>query len=203
MLVNLIGFATTWLALSSTLVNAHGSHDSPQNPSGDWATWHMQEEHHIDNFDAASFFTLHDYDSSGAWTPEEIRRTYGLDDVSNSGLPEDRKQQVVQQVLSLFDRSNLGVITRDDWMAAIAAGKRLPNFGLGPGHHGDNEYEYEIHHFEKFHGDDAKEEDLTHPEDIEHFRKHDAEEDAEIRLEQLEKMQIVEANIPQKFRKQR
>lgn len=22
---------------------------------------------------------------------------------------------------------------------------------LGPGHHGDDEYEYEIHHFEKFH----------------------------------------------------
>ena len=24
---------------------------------------------------------------------------------------------------------------------------------LGPGHHGDDEYEYEIHHFEKFHGE--------------------------------------------------
>lgn len=123
--------------------------------------------------------------------------------MSNSALTEDRKQQVVQQVLSLFDRTNRGVITRDDWMATIASGKRLPNFGHGPGHHGDNEYEYEIHHFEKFHGDDAKEEDLTHPEDIEHFRQHDAAEDAEIGLELLERMQVVEANIPQKFRKQR
>ena len=85
----------------------------------------------------------------------------------------------------------------------IVEGKRLPNFGLGPGHHGDNEYEYEIHHFEKFHGDDAKEEDLTHPEDIEHFKAHDAQEDAELMVDQLEKMQIVEANIPQKFRRQR
>lgn len=159
------------------------------------------EEHHIDNFDAASFFTLHDYDSSGAWTPDEIRRTYGLDDVSNSAIGEDKKQQVVQQVLSLFDRSNLGVVTHNDWIQMIHAGKRLPNFGLGPGHHGDIEYEYEIHHFEKFHGDDAKEEDLTHPEDIEHFRRHDMEEDAALRLEQLEKMQIVEQNIPQKFRR--
>ena len=25
----------------------------------------------------------------------------------------------------------------------------------GPGHHGDDEYEYEIHHFEKFH-DESK-----------------------------------------------
>lgn len=124
---------------------------------------------------------------------------YGLDDVSNSGLGEDRKQQVVQQVLNLFDRSSLGVVTREDWMAMIGSGKRLPNFGLGPGHHGDIEYEYEIHHFEKYHGDDTKEEDLTHPEDIEHFRNHDAEEDASLRLDKLERMQIVEANIPQKF----
>lgn len=85
----------------------------------------------------------------------------------------------------------------------FAAGKRLPNFGLGPGHHGDVEYEYEIHHFEKYHGDDTKVEDLNHPEDIEHFRNHDAAEDAEARLEQLERMQIVEANIPQKFRRNR
>ena len=157
------------------------------------------EEHHIDNFDAASFFTLHDYDSSGAWTTDEIRKTYGLDHVSNAALSEDRKRQIIHQVLILFDPSNRGVVTRGDWMDMIAAGKRLPNFGVGPGHHGDIEYEYEIHHFEKYHGDGAKEEDLTHPEDIEHFRAHDAEEDAEERLAQLERMQIVEANIPQKF----
>jgi len=24
---------------------------------------------------------------------------------------------------------------------------QLADFGLGPGHHGDDEYEYEIHHF--------------------------------------------------------
>ena len=39
---------------------------------------------------------------------------------------------------------------------------------MGPGHHGDDEYEYEIHHFEKFHNEDTTEEELTHPEDIEH-----------------------------------
>ena len=65
-------------------------------------------------------------------------------------------------------------------------------------------YEYEIHHWEKYHsGEDAREEDLTHPEDIEHFRKHD-EEDA--RHEEWEKAQreakqgVVERNIPAKFR---
>ena len=34
-------------------------------------------------------------------------------------------------------------------------GQRLKDFGLGPGHHGDDEYEYEIHHFEKYH-DESK-----------------------------------------------
>jgi hypothetical protein len=86
-------------------------------------------------------------------------------------------------------------------MRQTQAGKKLPDSAYGPGHHGDIEYEYEIHHFEQFHGDDAKEEDLTHPEDIEHFRLHDEMEAAEERLEQLERMQIVEANIPQKFLK--
>ncbi|BDD62775.1 hypothetical protein MPDQ_006120 [Monascus purpureus] len=201
MLARIVGLATAVLALSSTLANAHGAHSDEQNPSGDWATRHMQEEHHIDNFDAGSFFTMHDYDSSGAWTPDEVRKTYGLDDASTSAVSEEKKQQAVREIFALFDPANTGSISRDDWLNLIASGVRLPDFGFGPGHHGDMEYEYEIHHFEKYHGDDAKEEDLTHPEDIEHFKKHDEEEDAASRLEKLEKMRIVEANIPQKFLK--
>lgn len=73
--------------------------------------------------------------------------------------------------------------------------------GYGIGHHGDDEYEYEIHHFEKFHGPDTKLEDLTHPEDIEHFRRHEeADRRQEVR-ERMDRMQIVEANIPAKFRR--
>jgi hypothetical protein len=34
-------------------------------------------------------------------------------------------------------------------MAFSNAGKELPDFGLGPGHHWDMEMEYEIHHWEK------------------------------------------------------
>lgn len=48
---------------------------------------------------------------------------------------------------------------------------------------------------------DTKEEDLTHPEDIEHFRKHDEMDAAAERQQLLDEMQIVEANIPQKFRR--
>lgn len=48
---------------------------------------------------------------------------------------------------------------------------------------------------------DTREEDLTHPEDIEHFRKHDEMDAAAERQRLLDEMQIVEANIPQKFRR--
>ncbi|KAJ5690300.1 hypothetical protein N7462_004692 [Penicillium macrosclerotiorum] len=188
------------LALGSGLVNAHGSHSNDQPPSDDWATRHMiGTSHRI--LRCALFFTLHDYDSSGAWTPDEVRKTYGIDDESNKGVSESRKESAVRAVFDLFDPQNTGFIKRDAWLKAVAAGTRLPDLGFGPGHHGDIEYEYEIHHFEKYHGEDATEEELTHPEDIEHFRQHDAMEAAQKRLDMLEAMQVVDANIPSKFRR--
>jgi len=80
-------------------------------------------------------------------------------------------------------------------------GSRLPDFNLGPGHHGDDEYEYEIHHFQKFHGENAKEEDLTHPEDIEHFKLHDELDRLaeEVEKRELTSGQVVEGNIPKMF----
>ncbi|OOQ89312.1 EF hand domain containing protein [Penicillium brasilianum] len=202
MISRLILVVASALALSSGLASAHGSHSNDgQPPSNDWATRHMMEEHHIEGFDALSFFTLHDYDASDAWTPEEVRKTYGLDDESNRGVSESSKESAIRAVFDLFDPSNTGTISRDAWLKTIAAGTRLPDLGYGPGHHGDLEYEYEIHHFEKFHGDDATEEELNHPQDIEHFRLHDELEAAQLRLEKLEDMQVVEANIPSKFRR--
>jgi hypothetical protein len=162
---------------------------------------HDTEEHHIEGFDAPSFFTLHDYDSSGTWTPDEVRKTYGLDDESNRAASESSKESAIRAVFDLFDPTNTGSISRENFLKTISAGTRLPDLGFGPGHHGDLEYEYEIHHFEKFHGDDATEEELTHPEDIEHFKLHDEMEAAQQRLEKLEDMQVVEANIPSKFRR--
>ncbi|OJJ50911.1 hypothetical protein ASPZODRAFT_148297 [Penicilliopsis zonata CBS 506.65] len=197
MLFPFLGLGAALLALSTT-ASAHGSHGDASDEK-DWATRHMIEEHHIDTFDAGAFFSLHDFDTSGAWTADEVRKMYGLDDESNAGVSEDRKQRAVREVFAVFDPSNTGVISRNQWLRLLDDGVRLPDLGYGPGHHGDDEYEYEIHHFEKYHGEDATEEELTHPEDIEHFRKHDEEELAQFKLEQLENMQIVEANIPQKF----
>ena len=48
---------------------------------------------------------------------------------------------------------------------------------------------------------DTKEEDLIHPEDIEHFRKHEQMDAAADRQAQLDQMAIVEENIPAKFRR--
>jgi hypothetical protein len=48
---------------------------------------------------------------------------------------------------------------------------------------------------------DTREEDLTHPEDIEHFRKHDQMDAEAERLEKLNQLPINEANIPAMFRR--
>lgn len=161
----------------------------------------LQEEHHIAGFDPASFFTLHDFDNDGLWTPTEIGRTYGLYDPSNAALPPQRRTQIVDIVLALFDGNGDGRISRDEWRSAHAAGAVLPDLGTGPGHHGDDEYEYEIHHWEKYHDENTKLEDLTHPEDIAHFRHHEELEAEAARLEALDRLTIVLDNVPSMFRR--
>ncbi len=190
----------------ATVALAHGDgggHDQqPLVPAdADWATRHMAEEHHITTFDAGSFFNLHDYDSSNEWTHDDLLKTYGLLDESTSQIPREQKDKAIREVIALFDQDRSGTVSFAEFTVGDAHGKKLPDLGFGPGHHGDDEYEYEIHHFEKFHGEDAKLEDLTHPEDIEHFRKHEEMEQAQERQEQMDRESIVEANIPAKFRR--
>lgn len=127
---------------------------------------------------------------------------YGLDDVSLKDIPASVKDHAVEEVLKIFDPSGAGQVTREDFVQLSKTGLHLPDLGLGPGHHGDIEYEYEIHHFEKFHGPGTTEADLIHPEDIEHFRLHDQLEEEEERISVEQSSSIVEANIPLKFQKQ-
>lgn len=109
---------------------------------------------------------------------------------------------VVQTVLNMFDIDKDGAITLSEYLQKTSEDVILPDFGMGPGHHGDDEYEYEIHHWEKYHsGDDVKEEDLNHPEDIAHFKKHEEMEARQEAWLQAEAKGIVEANIPPKFRR--
>lgn len=146
------------------------------------------------------FFTLHDFDSTNQWSSNDILRTYGLFDESAQKVAQSEKDNVVRRVLEIFDADRSGTVSYAEFTVGYAKGAQLPDFGLGPGHHGDDEYEYEIHHFEKYHGEDAKEEDLTHPEDIEHFRKHDKMEEEQEKWEERSKG-IVEDNIPTKFKR--
>ncbi|KAI0008962.1 hypothetical protein F4779DRAFT_584601 [Xylariaceae sp. FL0662B] len=183
----------------------HGDHGGAQKPmvntNADWMTKHMAEEHHVTDFDASSFFALHDYDADGHWESAEMLRTYGLMDESNNHVPQSRHSEIERELLQLLDADGDGLVTREEFVAFIDSGRTLPDMGTGPGHHGDDEYEYEIHHWEKYHDENTKLEDLTHPEDIEHFKKHDMLDDEEEKLEKLNKMSIVEDNIPNKFRR--
>ncbi|KAF1943072.1 secretory pathway protein-like protein Ssp120 [Clathrospora elynae] len=185
--------------------SAHGGTEHSQievAPDADWATRHMAEEHHISGFDATTFFNLHDYDSTGLWTSIDIRRTYGLSDPSSADISPTKKDMVVRTILDMFDIDHDGAISLSEFLQKDSQGHKLPDFGMGPGHHGDDEYEYEIHHFEKYHsGDDVKEEDLNHPEDIAHFKMHEEKEAREEEWERIELRGVVERNIPAKYRR--
>ncbi|TGO67574.1 hypothetical protein BOTNAR_0039g00100 [Botryotinia narcissicola] len=187
------------------LVVAHGgvAHQKPLvvDPDADWGTRHMAEEHLIENFDAGAFFTLHDFDNNGVWDQAEILKFYGMEDETAKDVPQDKKDNILREILKLMDNNNNGQVEREEWDRYSGAGGLLPDFGLGPGHHWDIEMEYEIHHWQKYHDENTKEEDLIHPEDIEHFKKHDDLEDEADRVAALDKMSIVEQNIPDKFRK--
>ncbi len=122
-------------------------------------------------------------------------------DESNKDIALSKRDEYQRQLLAVLDRNGDGFVSRDEFMSLLANGGTLPDLGTGPGHHGDDEYEYEIHHWEKYHDENTRLEDLNHPEDIEHFRKHDEMEEAEERLARLDRMAIVQENIPAKFRR--
>jgi hypothetical protein len=157
-----------------SFATAHGSTEAHKqapivDPEADWATKHMAgsyatfvfqnasyliprciiEEHHIGNFDGGAFFKMHDYDGDGDWDEWEIQKTYGLMDQTAKDIPQEKRDHVVKLIMELIDKDGNRRITRDEWMGFLDGGGTLPDLGTGPGHHGDIEYEYEIHHWEK------------------------------------------------------
>ena len=107
------------------------------------------EEHHIDNFDPGAFFQLHDFDGDGYWDESEILKTYGMEDESAKDVPQEKKDEIINEIMLLMDKNGNKVVERWEWDEYTRAGKELPDFGLGPGHHWDMEMEYEIHHWER------------------------------------------------------
>jgi len=222
MVLRTVALLAALLPLTLPLVSAHGTGDAHlpnpiRGPNEPWVLYHLRSEHHLSNFDAGAFFSLHDFDASGFWSKDEILRFYGLlqDDCAPEIAHPDNQQRVLNTVLGLMDYDENGEVSREEWMrfcneqgdiydGGKGADWGLPDLGTGPGHHGDDEYEYEIHHFEQFHGgDDVDEADLVHEEDIAHFRKHAMEDEQADRQAVLERTAVNVANIPQKFRVQR
>lgn len=183
-----------------------------------WQVKHMKQEHRIEQFDALSFFTLHDSDNSKTWTTNDILNLYGLlkDRVVGDGsglgstdqnieITEDTKNFVLKTVLGMMDTDGDGVVSLDEWRIFTDKGGELPDFGLGPGHHGDYEYEYEVHHWLEHHAKDDPNVENVHPEDIEHeqlFHANEHGDDMDTHQDVIGSWAKLE-NIPSKFRKVR
>ncbi|KAJ8096901.1 hypothetical protein POJ06DRAFT_263701 [Lipomyces tetrasporus] len=184
------------LPIAFTVLLSFGSVSAAES----WAALHMREEHNIENYDAASFFVLHDSDNSHYWTKQDILSIYGVlqtaDPTGHRKEPISAEEQdrVYSTVVGLMDTDRDGSVSMDEWLAFTQKGGELPDFGLGPGHHGDVEYEYEIHHWLKYHSEDENDENLNHAEDIEHERLFHHIEDQAIKDQNM--------NIPPKFRVQ-
>lgn len=137
-------FSVIVLAISFVaFAQAHGDHSHDQQPippDADWATRHMAEEHHITSFDAGAFFNLHDYEGTNEWTEDDILITYGLKDESTNHISQAEKDKAVQTVIDLYDRDHSNTISFAEFVMGDVNGVKLPDFGFGPGHHGDDEY---------------------------------------------------------------
>jgi hypothetical protein len=156
------------LTLAHGTHNTHGLHDDHDDPDPNlsWAERHLISEHHINNYDAGAFFALHDFDQDHFLTRDEILRTYG------AAFPsaEYDQDKIWNTIAEMIDTDHDNELSYAEWMAWSRSGGVLPDFGTGIGHHGDDESEYEIHHFEKFHSHDKEDgsDMVMHQEDIDH-----------------------------------
>jgi hypothetical protein len=160
-----------------SLAAAHGIHTPQVDPSEPWALRHLASEHHIHNYDAGAFFHLHDFDGNGALSRDEVMRLYGLRSLPSWPPSEGHKSEdeIWNTLSSLIGVNSDGDIGLAQWMNWRG---ELPDFGTGPGHHGDDEWEYEIHHFEQYHSEDKEDgsDMVMHAEDVEHVSLYRREE---------------------------
>lgn len=222
---------TTLLPLASiiSLSLAHGgsSHGSANTdlkekpPQGlSWEEWHMKAEHGLDEYDPESFFTLHDSKNKKYLDSNDILNAYGLhrDEVVGKGdglgnhddsesISAETKREIVSKILKLLDSDSDEKVTLDEYLKFAEKGGKFPDLGVGVGHHGDFEHEYEVHHWNKYHKDQDPDIKIIHKEDIEHellHHEHEIEHEvdpnaAKMSDEELES-RIILQNIPPKYR---
>jgi hypothetical protein len=176
---------TTLILAAAQLVHAHGGHEHGPDKGESMKAYvqrHMATEHHIDKFDLKSFFALHDLDRDGVWTRAEIEAVYGVHHIFSQKMSPDDKahkakaDKIVDAVLERIDTNHDGLISMEEFeKAGLDA---LPDFKeLGAeGHHYSEESEFFLHHEEQFHStpETQTDEAYNHPEDLEHFARHEA-----------------------------
>ncbi|GAA95796.1 hypothetical protein E5Q_02453 [Mixia osmundae IAM 14324] len=152
-----------------------------------YAERHMASEHHIDTFDLASFFHLHDLNRDGILDQDELTALYGVHHETSKSASkqqershDDKAKEIMDKVMATLDLNKDGVVTKAEFLSVGKEG--LPDFKEeGLGHHYDVEGEYYLHHEELYHNtpDTQEEGAYTHKEDLEHFTRHEAIERAE------------------------
>jgi len=159
-----------------------------------YAAHHMATEHHIDSFDAASFFNLHDLNRDGFLDTDEIEAIYGVHHAVSQKNSKDEEehsqmaQTIVNTVRGKMDTNGDGKISLEEFVEhGLDA---LPNFSnlrdvRHLGHHYDPESEFFLHHEDMHHATPETQTDdsYNHPEDLEHFQQHESIEAEENRRE--------------------
>ncbi|SCV04908.1 LANO_0G14070g1_1 [Lachancea nothofagi CBS 11611] len=195
-------------------------------PAGlSWEEWHMQHEHQAEKYDAETFFILHDIGGKGYFDKEDILTMYGLSrgEVVGSGdgmgkhdnseqIDEETSDRVFRVIMKLLDVDDDSKIEKKEFLSYAKKGNKMPDLGVGVGHHSDFELEYELHHWNKYHKDQDPDVKNVHKEDIEHDLLHhehkiEHEEEAQrgatrmtvITDDELEALIKVE-NIPSRFK---
>jgi len=176
------------IAVLAGNVRSHGDHakkekmkDGASDAEG-YVAEHMRREHHIDSFDLASFFKLHDLNNDGRWDKDEIEAVYGMHHEYSKALSPDeqvqkqRAEAVVKAVLAKIDTDKNGFIDQKEFEAAGWPGLETFKDVGADGHHYDVESEFFLHHEEVFHNtaDTQVDEAYVHAEDLEHFSRHEA-----------------------------
>lgn len=215
-----------------SVVCGHDAHINPQDKNSDlkqrmpkdttWEAWHMESEHGVQEYDAASFFTLHDMRAAKEWDQRDILNLYGVLRESvigdgdglgthdeSEGVSDRTRDFIVKSVLDLVDANRDGKISLDEWLAFKKAGGVLRDHDVGVGHHLDFEKEYEVHHWNKYHAKDDPDVKIQHAEDVEHellHHLHEIEHDDSLDLAQGKKDLAAYKpwfkveNIPKKYR---
>lgn len=204
--------------LIAALLAAAAGHSIETDPNDSWQVRHMKLEHGADSFEPKAFFLQHDSDNTRTWTRDDVLFLYGLQNKNeivgdgsgmgtkeqSKGVDEATKDKVWNKILELMDTDKNGIIDMDEWRNFVQDGGELPDFGLGPGHHGDYEYEYEVHHWQQYHAESDPDVKIVHPEDVEHERLYHQYEHNDNGWEDhqpIDASWVRTAKIPQKFRK--